>query len=179
MKKLLASALVVGLIAVPSLAFASHGADDGAAHNTNDIRQEDRRSVKATTTVTPVASNDDNPATHDVNDDNSVDDVSTSTPSSPSDTSTTLTADQAVTLAESQFPNKTLKKVETEAEHGVAVFSVRFTDGSRVDVDASTGALVRVQDKAVQASGTNNSGRSDNSGHGSSNSGSGHGDSDD
>lgn len=44
MKRILTTAMVVGLVAVPSIAFASHGADDMNAAG-NDVRQQDRQAA--------------------------------------------------------------------------------------------------------------------------------------
>ncbi len=63
------------------------------------------------------------------------------------DTTTGTSLAEAVALAEKQFPTKKVEKVEKETEEGVAVWSVRFTDGSRVDVNIATGELTRTKDK--------------------------------
>ncbi len=98
-----------------------------------------------------------------------------------------ISVDQAKTTAQGTLPGKTVKKVELEPENGVMVYSVRFTDGSRVDVNATTGAVVRTENKSAPASGStsttpssddsSNDSNDDSSGGGSggnSGSGSGH-----
>lgn len=52
---------------------------------------------------------------------------------------------QARSIAEAKRPGKTIKKIEMEVEEGVVVYSVRFTDSGRVDIDATTGEIVRVE----------------------------------
>ena len=65
-----------------------------------------------------------------------------------------ITVDQAKAKAMATLPGKTVKKVELEPEDGVMVYSVRFTDGSRVDVNATSGAVVRTENKSAPASTT-------------------------
>ncbi len=117
MKKILLTAGVVGLVAVPGVAFASHGAEDRQEHGFTHARQEDRRDDAASSAIA-------NPA--------------------PSDS---VTEQEARTIAQNQMPGKTILKVEHETEHGVNVFSVRFSGGGRVDVNASDGNIVRTENR--------------------------------
>ncbi|HEX7259601.1 MAG TPA: PepSY domain-containing protein [Candidatus Saccharimonadia bacterium] len=55
----------------------------------------------------------------------------------------TITLTSAKSIAMAQHPGSTIRKVELETEDGVLVYSVRFVDGARVDVRASTGAIER------------------------------------
>jgi uncharacterized membrane protein YkoI len=55
----------------------------------------------------------------------------------------TTTIDTARNRAQEVFPDKTITKIELETENGVVVYSVRFSDDSRVDVSASDGSIVR------------------------------------
>ena len=56
-----------------------------------------------------------------------------------------LTLAQARTIAQDQRPGKTIKKIEREVEEGVGVYSVRFTDSGKVDVNAVTGAIMKLE----------------------------------
>lgn len=75
----------------------------------------------------------------------------------PKDSQTTITIDGARKIASDSMPGKTIRKIKLEAEHGAIVFSVRFTDGSRVDVDATSGAITNSK------VGNSGSGKSDDS----------------
>ncbi len=59
-----------------------------------------------------------------------------------------ISADQARATAQKTLPELTIEKVESETEEGIAVWSVRFTDGSRVDVRKSDGVVVRTDKKS-------------------------------
>lgn len=98
-----------------------------------------------------------------------------------------LSIAEARQIASDQRPGATITKIELENEHGVVVYSVRFSDGGRVDVNAKTGDVLRVRN-ATQT--TTSSSRDSDDDHnddrtssrsGSSNSGSGssHDDDDD
>jgi uncharacterized membrane protein YkoI len=140
MKRVLATAAVVGLVAVPSIAFASHGADDINVP-AGDVRQEDRQANRQEDKADKVPA-----GTAQARDDQAV---------SPSNTAIT----EAITIAQNEMPGKTVVKVEHENEDGVDVFSVRFDDGSRVDVDSSTGAVVRNENGDESDQDDSNSGR--------------------
>lgn len=64
----------------------------------------------------------------------------------PAGFSAGISVEQARQAALNQRPGKSISKIELEVEDGKVVYSVRFTDDGRVDVDASTGAVVRVKD---------------------------------
>lgn len=72
-------------------------------------------------------------------------DDSTSAQPAPAVPSTGITRDQAIAIANERLPEKTIKDVKDELEYGVPLFSVRYTDDSRVDVRRSDGAIVRVE----------------------------------
>lgn len=55
---------------------------------------------------------------------------------------------EAIAIAKEQRPGSQLRKVEIELEDGVVVYSVRFTDDSRVDVRASDGEIQRLRDES-------------------------------
>ncbi len=52
---------------------------------------------------------------------------------------------QARDIAQAQRPGKTITKIELETEHNVVVYSVRFSDGGRVDIDATSGNVIRTR----------------------------------
>lgn len=56
-----------------------------------------------------------------------------------------ITIQQARDTAAAQRPGKTITKIELETEEGKVVYSVRFSDDGRVDVDATNGSVVRVR----------------------------------
>lgn len=66
----------------------------------------------------------------------------------PADFEAKISIQQAIATANNKRPNSKVEKVEIEVESGVVVYSVRFTDDSRVDVNATTGAVVRVKDES-------------------------------
>ncbi|PLS81550.1 hypothetical protein CYG49_01795 [Candidatus Saccharibacteria bacterium] len=104
---------------------------------------------------------------------------------------------KALEIAKTEKPNSKVFKIELELEGGIVVYSVRFTDKARVDVNAADGSIVRTkaarptetptpqtggsersqevrQDAEHRAEqSTNRESGSSNSGSGSSNSGSG------
>lgn len=155
----------IPLIAVPALASARHGADDAPGHT----RQEDRRTHTTQNSTTSNATVEDNqtsvsPTGVDLRGDGTPEDKSPVTPvtqttassstiaAAPPEQPTTIdestTSSQAVAIANATLPGKTFKKVESETEHGMNVWSVRFQDGSRVDVSKADGSVLRVRDRA-------------------------------
>lgn len=90
----------------------------------------------------------------------------------PANTSTVISADKAKEVAQAAQPGKTITKIELEMEEGKLVFSVRFSDKSRVDVDATTGAVVRTKTTTTSSNSGSTTNSTSNSGSGSSNSGS-------
>ncbi len=71
-------------------------------------------------------------------------------------------------IAQAQRPGKTITKVELETENGVVVYSFRFSDDGRVDVNATDGSVVRVRgaessDDSNQSSGSSSDDSSDDS----------------
>ncbi len=57
-----------------------------------------------------------------------------------------ITLGAAVETAKLQRPGKVVEKVELEVEDGFVVYSVRFSDKGRVDVDATTGSVLRIRE---------------------------------
>lgn len=94
-----------------------------------------------------------------------------------------ITAEQAAAAARAYVGGGTVERVELEEEHGQLVYEVRFTNDSRVYVDAVSGAVVYARlenessrDDSNSGSGSSGSGRDDNASI-SDNSGSGRDDS--
>lgn len=77
-----------------------------------------------------------------------------------------ITADQAAAAARAYVGGGTVERVELEEEHGQLVYEVRFTNNSRVYVDAVSGAVVYARLEDEGSSGDDSSIR-DNSGSGS------------
>lgn len=65
-----------------------------------------------------------------------------------------ISLDQARSTAQAKRPGHTITKIEQEVENGVVVYSVRFADGSRVDVNATDGSVVRVSTSTESRSGS-------------------------
>ncbi len=140
MKKLLAVPLIIGLVAVPSFVSAQHGADDSTNATTN-VRSEDR--LRTTTrTMTPATDTSSTQSTVTVP--GQTDPVRVETEGDVS--GAVMTMEQAIAQAQAVFPGKIVTKVEVENEHNALVYSIRFSDGSRMDIDANTGAVVRTRD---------------------------------
>jgi uncharacterized membrane protein YkoI len=149
MKKLLIVPAIVGLIAVPSLALAQQGADDSQSNNViHEDRTQNRGTNPAINTI--ETSQGRNSSSNEAGDDDG------QVPAAPDGS---ISLDQAKAIALNVFPDKTIQKVELEMEHGVLVYSVRFTDDSRVDVRASDGVIVSSESEEAEGS-DDHSGRS-------------------
>ena len=57
-----------------------------------------------------------------------------------------VTLETAVQTAKTQRAGKVVEKVELEVEDGIVVYSVRFSDDGRVDIDANTGSVLRIRE---------------------------------
>lgn len=68
-----------------------------------------------------------------------------STPAKNEGSKDHITEAQAIEIASVKMPGKTYEKVEIETENGIKIYSVRFTDGSRVDVRATDGEVVSTE----------------------------------
>lgn len=87
---------------------------------------------------------------------------------------------KALEVARAEKPNSKVFKIELELEGGIVVYSVRFSDQARVDVDAQNGTIVRTKAAKLQEATTedtdqttsSNSGSSTSKGEGSHNKGS-------
>ncbi|HSH17886.1 MAG TPA: PepSY domain-containing protein [Candidatus Saccharimonadales bacterium] len=63
----------------------------------------------------------------------------------------TIAPEKARQVAKAKYPGSTITRIELGVHAGKAVFSVRFADKARVDVDANTGAVVRTKDPVAKA----------------------------
>ncbi|MEK7602979.1 MAG: PepSY domain-containing protein [Patescibacteria group bacterium] len=81
----------------------------------------------------------------------------------PADFVAGITIEKAREIAQAQRPGKTVTKIELETEDGKVVYSVRFSDGGRVDVSATDGSVVRVKNESNSGPGSNNSGSGNDS----------------
>lgn len=63
----------------------------------------------------------------------------------PTSLTTKVTLAKAVAIAQAERPGVGIKKVEIEVEDGVLVYSVRFVDKGRVDIDANNGSIIEVR----------------------------------
>lgn len=59
--------------------------------------------------------------------------------------SVSITPEQAVAEAQRVVPGKVVLNVKLDDEHGAWVYEVRFTDGTEVKVDATTGVVMYVE----------------------------------
>ena len=156
-KRIIAGTIITaGLLVVPMAAQARHGADDPAGH----VRQEDRqlgRQEDKTVNV-PTTQGTTNAATTPAGNVLSVTSSNDNTTPAPTATDATTTLEEAIAKAKALFADKTVAKTETEQEHGTTVYEIKFTDGSEVEIDATTGEVIESRDRALE----------DNSGHGNS-----------
>lgn len=53
--------------------------------------------------------------------------------------------DEAIQIASEAHPNSTVVEAEREREHGTLIYEVSFADGVDVDVDATTGEVLKVE----------------------------------
>lgn len=102
----------------------------------------------------------------------------------PNDFVAGISFERARAIALQQKPEGQIRKIELENESGVVVYSVRFTDDARVDVNASDGSIVRTRaakkastpssgsSGATQSTGSSGSGTSGSTSSGNSGSGS-------
>jgi uncharacterized membrane protein YkoI len=51
----------------------------------------------------------------------------------------------AIAIAQTYSPNSSVREVELENEHSVLVYSIELSDGTKVDVSASDGSVLRVR----------------------------------
>ena len=58
----------------------------------------------------------------------------------------TVTIVDAIQTAKTQRVGKSVEKVELKVEDGIVVYSVRFSDKGRIDIDATTGSVVRIRE---------------------------------
>lgn len=148
----------ISLLSIPVAVNARNGADDAAGH----IRQEDRRLGRqedktVTVPTTPGTTN----ATTNTPAGSVLSQTSSNDTTPTTDAATTL--EEAIALAKAQFPNKTVKKTESEMEHGQLEYKVKFTDGSEVRINAVTGEITRLRDRATNENSRSGSSHNDDS----------------
>lgn len=69
----------------------------------------------------------------------------------PTDVVTSISFARALEIAKAEKPNSKVYKIELELEGGLVVYSVRFTDKARVDVNAADGSIVRTKAPKVES----------------------------
>lgn len=74
---------------------------------------------------------------------------------------TLLSREQAIQAALAYTGGGTVREVELETEHGVAVYEVKFENGAKVYVHASTGQILRAETERVDDNGGNDDGGHD------------------
>lgn len=133
-----ASLVTTSLLAIPMIAQAHRGG-----------RSEDVRNERAEVTAELHRQNDDNPhsTTPAQIPADTVLSTTTSTDTIDSDQPTTL--EEAIAKAKELFPDKTIKKTETESEHGTVEYEIMFTDGSKIEIDAETGKVLESKDSTL------------------------------
>ena len=97
----------------------------------------------------------------------------------PADFTSSIGFAKARDLALAEKPGATVQKIEFELEDGAVVFNVRFTDKSRVIINAMSGKIITIkhpeaksEDKSDSSNGRDDSGRDDSSSDDHGNSGS-------
>lgn len=136
------SALVISTITVPVMAHAGLSSNTTARTNSNDGIAE--KAEHQNTAVVAAAQNHGSGAqvasvAHSSNGTSSDD-------KTPVPTDSIATKEEATATAQATFPDKTVKEVEQESEHGSSVWEIKFTDGSKVEIDAITGAVTESKD---------------------------------
>ncbi len=165
-RKALAVAGVTALatLTIGGAALAAAGGDDSVQRRPGAVAVTGSPSPDDSPSPTDTASPDDSPTA-------SPDDSSTTTaPARPG--GAVVSGDLAVAAALHRVGGGTVTKVESEFEHGRAVWKVRIVkDGVRYDlhVDKETGAITRFESKGGDKGGdkSRNSGKGGNSGSGS------------
>jgi Peptidase propeptide and YPEB domain len=154
--KTLLTAILLGLVVVPGIALARQGADDPVGHVRQEDRQADRQQNNAV-----ASQSDDSSSSSSSSNESFVNGIKVENQVTPPAGS--ITMDAARAIAQGQRPGSTINKVETENEHGAAVYSFRFSDGGRVDVRASDGEVTRVEGANSSGSGSSNTLSNDDS----------------
>lgn len=134
MKKILLVPAIIGLLVVPSVVIAHASGSNNKPSNTQKNAEHSNGAVQSATTT--------NDKENDEKDEDNQAAITVPTDS--------ISLDQAKTIALGVFPGKTIKKTETEHEEGTLTYSIRFTDGSRVDVRASDGVVTRTRLKGKE-----------------------------
>lgn len=77
------------------------------------------------------------------------DDTSEADDALPANFTAGIAVEEALAIAQEKFLNSKVNKIALDFEQGVVVYSIRFADKARVDVDANTGKVVRVKEPKV------------------------------
>jgi uncharacterized membrane protein YkoI len=56
-----------------------------------------------------------------------------------------LTREDAIGIAEGEYPGETAHEVELEVEAGIAVYSVELSNGMELEIDANTGEILQTE----------------------------------
>ncbi len=133
MKKqvIIGSALTLSLLMIPVVAQAKHGTDNPVGH----VIQENKVATLLTDDTVKTASG------------TVLSNTTSSITSSTVNSDSTITLEEAIAIAQKQFPDKTIKETEKESENGKQVWEVEFTDGTKVEIDATTGEILESKDK--------------------------------
>ena len=145
MKKqlLIGSAFVVSLLAVPVITQAHNGASViGLANQKQHITSP--AALLAISKIHDANSDTTKPDSNDVKLN-----VSASTDSEDSVVTTKITLEEALVIAKKEFPVKTVEKTESEKEDGILIWEIKFTDGSKLEIDATTGAVLSKKDSTA------------------------------
>ena len=142
MKKqlIIATLASTSVLALPVIAQAHRAANHGT-----DVRNEHAEVV-----AEQHRQNDDTPHNNPTIDQTPAGTVlSTTTSVDTTTTDTALTLEEAIAKAKELFPDKTVQKTETESEHGTVEYEIKFTDGSKVEIDAESGKVLESKDAAL------------------------------
>jgi uncharacterized membrane protein YkoI len=140
MRKIIASAIITSMVAIPGVAFA-HGNPNGNSapaaassptsqsqrqgqndDNGNDNAREQRVTIPGQATPVTI-------------------ETSVALPTG------SVSLNTAIAVAQKAMPGKTIAKVEIENENATVVYSVRFSDNTRVTILASNGTVSTSDDQ--------------------------------
>lgn len=149
MRKVILTSALIGLIAVPGVVIARHGngSDDSSTSQTQQTAEAETEHADSVDDNSGTA--DQRLSSHDDQNtqDSSIesdDDEDGSVEQEDALPTGSISIDEARAIAEEAHPGSSVNKIEVETEHGAVVFSVRFDDGAKVDVD-SNGSIVKVE----------------------------------
>ena len=135
--KLMAAALVVGMVAVPSIAMAHYGPEDSLVNDAHIQDSAIRSGLAITHKPLDSSSTTSEPAPTTTTPDGVVVETQTQLPD-PS-----ITVESAITIAKQSLAERKVVKVEVENEDGIVVIEVKFSDGTKVIIRASDGVVIK------------------------------------